>query len=269
MTQRYCVDCNAPISHGAKQWCVTCRNRHLARRQSVVKGKPCEQCGRIGYDRKSMICRFCQKWTPEQIDYLRTHYATDGAASIATALNLPLKRIRDRANKMGLKLNKTATKRIVNAKAKSYMLTQNPMKRPEVVQKVREWRVNNPEQSAAVMEKLLEGKQRLQRTKASKLEQRLFHILDDLGIAYEPIALIKPNFLVDARIGSLIIQADGEYWHGHPRFEPLTERQQTQQRRDATQDKYLHTCGYTVVRVWDRDVNPEYIADILHKHGLL
>lgn len=279
MMQRLCEQCKQPFTPNPRQakqqqeqqrFCsVRCRNITNSAKQTRIKGKACTQCGRIGYTRKAAICRYCREWTPEQIAYVRNHYANDGARSVADALGCPLALVRNRANKMGLKLTKTATSRIVNAKAKAYMLKSNPMKRPEVVQKVKRWWDEHPEAAEHLNQKLIEGQQRLQRNKASKLELRLRTILSDLEINFEPSALVKPKFIVDIRIGTLIIQADGEYWHGHPRYEPLTDRQKQQRARDVAQDAYLRACGYTVVRVWDRDVTTEHIANILRQHDLL
>lgn len=274
MIQRPCEQCNSaftPARTNPKQrFCsVRCRNIAALSHRPRVKGRPCQQCGKIRYNCADPVCNRCKGWTVEQVAYLSSHYAIDGAQSVADALGFPLKVVRNRANKMGLRLTKAATRRVVHSQAKAYMLKHNPMKQPETVQKIRDWHTNNPEQSSAMHSKLLEGQQRLQRDKPSKLEMRLRAILDSLSIAYEPSALIKPKFVVDIRIGTLIIQADGEYWHGHPRYHPLTERQQRQRARDVAQDAYLHACGYTVIRIWDRDVTPEHIATILRQHHLL
>jgi very-short-patch-repair endonuclease len=84
-----------------------------------------------------------------------------------------------------------------------------------------------------------------------------------LGLDYEHQAIIKDKFVVDFRLGNIILQCDGDYWHGHKRFEPLTERQLKQQKRDAAQDKYLQACGYTVIRVWECDMSLETLQRLL------
>jgi G:T-mismatch repair DNA endonuclease (very short patch repair protein) len=143
------------------------------------------------------------------------------------------------------------------------------MKRPEVRAKRHEWDQAHPEQAAATRRALLEGHQRLERSKPSNLEHRLRGYLDDLGISYEPAAMIKPGFIVDIRIGRLILQADGDYWHGHLRFEPLTERQQKQRSRDKAQDAYLRACGYAVVRIWECEMSFDLVRRILEEHAIL
>lgn len=296
MAQQLCENCKQPFTPSKRQskaqqdqqrFCSpTCRNQAIPRRP-MTKGQACLMCGKVGYDRRGVLCRECQSkateeqrtalgltsfrhvWTDEEIAYLQEHYPSQGGQAVAEVLGVKPSSVIAKANSLGVRLNKQATRRIVHAQARSYMRQSNPMKSAEVVEKVKKWRDENPEKVNAIRERLLEGQQQLQRNKPSKLEKRLHVILDGLGVAYEPSAYIKPNFIVDIRIGMLILQADGEYWHGHPRFAPLTERQQRQQARDRAQDTYLHACGYTVVRIWDRDITPDNIAAILRRHRVL
>ncbi len=279
MTQRLCEYCKQPFNPNEKQaktqqarqrFCtIACRNAANAKRKPIIKGQPCSVCGKIGYGRKHGACQEHYSWLPEHVEYIKAHYANDGAQDVATALGLTAKYVRNRANKMGLKLTDKARHRIVHSKARAYMLQSNPMKQTETIDKVKAWRASHPDEVGAIQQSMMEGHQRIQRNKASRPEMKLRAILTELHIDFEPAALIKPKFLVDVRIGALIIQVDGEYWHGHPRFEPLTERQQKQRARDCAQDSYLHTCGYAVVRVWERDITFDNITAILRQHGLL
>ena len=143
------------------------------------------------------------------------------------------------------------------------------MRNPASLAKRMAWDAAHPEATEARFAKVRAGHQRLQRDKPSKLEARLRAMLTEFGVVFEPSAMIKDKFVVDIRIGMLIIQADGDYWHGHPRFEPLTERQLAQQRRDRAQDAYLTTCGYTVVRVWESDMSRDKVATILREYDLI
>lgn len=149
------------------------------------------------------------------------------------------------------------------------MRENNPMFSDDTKQKVHEWWEANPDKKAKRTANFIAGKQQLQRNKPNKLEIKAQHILKEFGVEFEPFAIIKPKFIVDFLIGHLVLQIDGEYWHGHPRCNPLTERQKAQRKRDKDQDKYLTECGYTVVRVWERDVNKKYFHNILNQHGLL
>jgi len=57
---------------------------------------------------------------------------------------------------------------------------------------------------------------------------------------------------------TIVIQFDGDYWHGNPRKYPvLTERQKKQVKRDRAQDAYLISCGYRVIRIWESDLKTD------------
>jgi len=207
-------------------------------------------------------------WSNEQIAYLREHYPTEGAAIIAQHLPFTHTQIQGKANRLGIHLTKEATYRIVHEAARKHMTEHNPMFNPETVEKVRQWGKDHPEEHAQMLQRMAEGKQKIQRDKPSGLEYKLRSMLDDLGVSYEPSFLVKPKFIVDIKIGGLIIEADGDYWHGHPRLEPLTKRQQAQQRRDRARDIYLTTCGYTVVRIWESDLCWDKLISILQEHAV-
>ena len=86
-------------------------------------------------------------------------------------------------------------------------------------------------------------------------------ILDDLHIEYVHQYQVRPRFFVDFLIaGRVVLQVDGEYWHGHSKFEPLSKKQIAQRVKDFTQDRYCIACGYKVVRLWANDITPELIA---------
>lgn len=100
----------------------------------------------------------------------------------------------------------------------------------------------------------------------TKLELLGYSLLDKLGIDYIKQFEVKDKFLVDAFIPEykIVIQFDGDYWHGNPRKYPvLTERQKKQVKRDRAQDAYLISCGYRVIRIWESDLKTD--SDILRR----
>lgn len=102
------------------------------------------------------------------------------------------------------------------------------------------------------------------KSRVTKPEYKCKDILNTLGIKFKHQHFIKPNFFVDFLVyPNLILQVDGEYWHGHPDRLPLTARQIAQQKRDKAQDKYLTTCGYKVVRVWERDITLDNLTSVM------
>jgi very-short-patch-repair endonuclease len=141
------------------------------------------------------------------------------------------------------------------------------MFRDEVKDKVKAYWNSHPQEKEEHKRKFMEGHSRLRKDKPTKLEDKLCKILSDLHLEFEPQAIIKDKFIVDIRIGKIIIQADGDYWHGHPRFEPLTDRQKAQQKRDKAQDKYLVACGYTVIRIWESDMSHHLVESLLNRYS--
>jgi very-short-patch-repair endonuclease len=184
---------------------------------------------------------------------------------VAKALDKTSVQVIAKANALHIGLTRETTTRLVNSAARRYMKSNNPMHRPEVVRKVSTWRKTTSE-GKAVTERLIIRRAEFDRTRPSSLERKLGAMLIEMGVSYEPSFFIKPNFIVDFRIGNLIIEADGDWWHGHPKFEPLRLRQISQRRKDAARDAYLTKFGYAVVRIWESDLTIELLERILSQH---
>jgi len=274
---RPCEQCGNPVGETRqrgkgyqKRFCnFRCRNIHNAPRRIRIKGKYCLSCGNYGY-RKTDYCQACtnNQWSSEDIEYIRQHYPDKGANWVAERLQADLIKVRDKANKLGITLTKEATRRLVHNAARNYMTNHNPMWNEDSKKKVQQWKQKHPEIVNANLEKLFQGHQQIERDKPSRLERNIQAMLAQLGILFESSYFIKPKFIVDIRIDSLIIQADGDYWHGHPRFVPLTMRQEAQQQRDRAQDAYLNSRGFTVIRIWESDLTLEKLISILDEHGI-
>lgn len=96
----------------------------------------------------------------------------------------------------------------------------------------------------------------------NKLECAGEKILNDMKISFIPQVLIANKFLVDAFIPILgvVIQWDGDYWHGYsvPDGHSHPEaRIRKRMRLDKSQDAYMKECGYTVLRFWEHEVFSE------------
>ena len=107
--------------------------------------------------------------------------------------------------------------------------------------------------------------------KESQLERRGYQIIDELGVAYIRQHLIGGKFCVDAFIpgSSLVVQFDGDYWHGNPvKFPNPDARQVKRQQLDQSQDAYMRACGFTVLRFWESDVyqDPDHVRTQLQQH---
>lgn len=192
-----------------------------------------------------------------------------GASKIAKALGKTHKQVINKANKLKLKIDKKTARMIVHSKASEYMYKNNPMFNDKVKRKVKKFWSDNPEKYQEQMKKLFTGHSKLRKDKPTKLEKKLYNILGAIGVPFDKQAIIKPKFIVDAKIGNLIIEADGDWWHGHKRLEPLNERQIKQQVRDKSRNKYLTTCGYKVERIWESDMSYDVVVGILKKHNII
>lgn len=232
--------------------------RHVKTRS---KGRACEQCGKYNY-RRGRVCLPCSgtSWTENDVAYLRDRYALDGAEQIARHLGKTHLQVRGKANALKLTLGDEAARRLVYDVSRERMKAQNPMKRPEVVAKLKATMKLRPQQ---VSEEYIAAMRHFLLTHRSKVEISVEAMLDEMGISYKPQASIKPKFVVDYLIGRIVLEIDGEYWHCHPRYRNPTQRQLAQRVRDAARDRYLTTCGYTVIRIWESDVDRENIRAVL------
>lgn len=234
--------------------------------------RPCSKCGEYINERKkdTIMCMKCfrekqqiESNPPELIEFIKQNFTNNGGKWISEHTGYSVGIVRRIAYRIGLIVSQKGKRQQYEA-AKKRMTQNNPMFKQETRAKVAKYWENHPEERALVLEKLMEGHQRIQKSKPNKLELKLFGYLDQLGLEYEPYHLIKPKFIVDALVGdNIIVQADGDYWHGHPRFSKLTERQIAQQKRDKAQDAYLTKCGYKVIRIWENDMSIDVVRNRL------
>lgn len=106
------------------------------------------------------------------------------------------------------------------------------------------------------------------RSGPNRLERAGYALLDGFGVAYERQHIIGGKFCVDAFVPSagLVVQFDGDYWHGNAETFPSPDtRQRRRMALDASQDAYMAACGYRVLRLWESHIKrtPEKVADRL------
>ena len=109
----------------------------------------------------------------------------------------------------------------------------------------------------------------------NKLEIAGKEILKDIQKTFKfTIKEQKPianKFIVDVYIPKykLIIQWDGDYWHGNPDYnEELTPKQIKRAKIDYSQNRYFIKCGYNVLRFWESEVknSPQKVKEIIMNH---
>lgn len=196
--------------------------------------------------------------TREEREYIKQNYPNIGAKPIAEKLGVTIEAVYAAAHKLGAKI-----KNIDYSSRSERMKKNNPMWNEETAKKsgrAASYRYWNDEE---YRERMLKGKAKANKKCMTKPELLCKRILEEIGINAEYQVEIKSKFIVDFRIGNIILQVDGEYWHGHQRFEPLTERQSKQRARDTAQDKYLTACGYKIIRIWESQITKENIIKLL------
>lgn len=107
----------------------------------------------------------------------------------------------------------------------------------------------------------------------NKLELAGRKLLQEIGIDFLEQELICDKYVVDVLIPSknIVIQWDGDYWHGHPKNlkngNP-NQLQKTNIEKDIRINKNLSNNGYTVLRFWQYDVdnNSDWVKMIIEEN---
>lgn len=110
------------------------------------------------------------------------------------------------------------------------------------------------------------------RSKISSLNRKLYSILDELHIEYKPEYSIsyvgesgnKRWKSYDAKVGNLLIEANGDYWHANPIKYKEDDKFQFPKSRltakdiwnlDIYKNEIAEQHGYEVMTVWESEIN--------------
>ncbi len=96
----------------------------------------------------------------------------------------------------------------------------------------------------------------------TKIELKIQGFLEELKIEYIKhfyMKYIKSHYRCDIFIPSknMVIECDGTWWHGDPRYydkKELTKKQQEQKIRDKLRTDQLVQQGFNVIRLWEDDI---------------
>lgn len=101
---------------------------------------------------------------------------------------------------------------------------------------------------------------RMQRTQScfTSIEIRLYNELKRRKVEFIKQCSVNDRFVVDAYIPSLnlIIEVDGNYWHSKEKCK----------KKDKTENAYLTTCGYKLLRISETDINNNNFISILNNY---
>jgi len=130
--------------------------------------------------------------------------------------------------------------------------------------------LKNKRKSKEHIEKIKENrKNQILPFRDTSIELKIQNFLKELSIdfiTHKYIKDIKHGYQCDIFIPSmnLIIECDGNYFHGNPnifRDEQLNERFIKQREIDKLRTKELEEQGYTVIRLWEEEINKIMLYD--------
>jgi len=93
----------------------------------------------------------------------------------------------------------------------------------------------------------LKGIKAQQSGSPTSIEKKVYQELKERGLLFETQKVINGKFVVDAYIPkfNLVIEADGDYWHGLDRVK----------KRDKAKNAYLKKCGFGLLRLTETKIN--------------
>lgn len=94
--------------------------------------------------------------------------------------------------------------------------------------------------------------------KDTSIEVKIQNFLKQLGIEFYTHFWIniEHGYQCDILIPSmnLVIQFDGDYWHGNPdKYKVFLEKQKKRKRIDTSQNAYFKKCGFNLLRLWESE----------------
>ncbi|MBQ8993958.1 MAG: hypothetical protein IJ085_07605 [Turicibacter sp.] len=99
------------------------------------------------------------------------------------------------------------------------------------------------------------------REKMTRIEKMIAEILDELNCEYSMYEKLGTDFLYEADfvLGNIVIEANGDYWHGNEKvFSQLDEIQTLAHIKDKIKKEYFESLGYEVHYIWEYDLYNDY-----------
>lgn len=123
-----------------------------------------------------------------------------------------------------------------------------------------EWENKTEEEKSIVINRLNDAM--IQNKKPTKIEIKLNKFLNGEGIKFESNHPIK-NFRVDFYLKdyNLVIECDGDYWHGNPKFYNPKELGVIQLKnfdRDKRKEEMLKSNKIDIIRFWEYDIKNNF-----------
>ncbi len=112
--------------------------------------------------------------------------------------------------------------------------------------------------------KMLEENAKKMASQMTKPEREFEKLMKELGINYVAQKVVG-GFIYDFYLPDhkMLVEIDGDYYHGHPdkyTKEQLNGMQKKNQNTDKEKTLMAKGLGYKIERVWERDINKDFVA---------
>ena len=100
----------------------------------------------------------------------------------------------------------------------------------------------------------------------NKLEEKVSKILEENNIKYTYNFFLNNKVICkqyDFKIGNILLEIDGDYWHGGPGVKTHHFSASQTQQNDLLKNQLAEELGYKLVRVWESEfkLNPNTILE--------
>lgn len=118
----------------------------------------------------------------------------------------------------------------------------------------------------------LHGKVRVRRARRVNIkstnttpELKVQEILKSLGVSFKTQQEVNGKFFdIYIPAKNLLIEVDGEYWHGHNvTFSNKNKMQRRSFKNDLRKDGIATLYGYTIKRIWESEITIETVKKLL------
>lgn len=188
-----------------------------------------------------------RNWTKKEIEFLRKNIENVSYKDIALRLNRTEKAVMVKATKLNL-INRGSNW----TKGEEKLLIDN------IDLTIYELIFILERSEKSIRHKANElGLKIVNRKKETKIEKVINEVLQDLNVDYERYA--KPvkeyKYEADFLIGNIILEINGDYYHGNPKFFNTLDTIQTiNVKKDAIKKEIFESHGYKVYYLWEYDI---------------
>ena len=188
-----------------------------------------------------------RNWTKKEIEFLRKNIENVSYKDIALRLNRTEKAVMVKATKLNL-INRGSNW----TKGEEKLLIDN------IDLTIYELIFILERSEKSIRHKANElGLKIVNRKKETKIEKVINEVLQDLNVDYERYA--KPvkeyKYEADFLIGNIILEINGDYYHGNPNFFNTLDTIQTiNVKKDAIKKEIFESHGYKVYYLWEYDI---------------